>query len=81
MAPVTYDSLKLFKDITQTRSISRAAALNGISQSAATQQVQELERNLGLRLLDRTTRPVALTAAGELFSDYCRDSLRRREEF
>lgn len=78
---VPFDQLKLFKDIGQTRSISRGASLNGISQSAASQHVLELERELEVPLLDRTTRPLALTPAGRLYFDLCRDVLRRKEEF
>src|SRR5580692_11585923 len=81
MAEMAHESLKLFRDIAQTRSFSRAAALNEVSQSAASQQVQELEQALGIALLDRSTRPLVVTAAGHLYSDYCRDVLRRREEF
>lgn len=72
---------RLFKEISQTKSISRAASHCGISQSAATQHVQEVERRLGLRLVDRSTRPLALTDAGKLYADYCRDVLRREEQF
>ena len=72
---------KLFKEIAQTRSISKAAVHNGISQSAATQHVQELERRLGLRLVDRSTRPLALTDAGKIYADFCREVLRREELF
>jgi DNA-binding transcriptional LysR family regulator len=72
---------KLFKEIAQTKSISKAALHNGISQSAATQHVQELERRLGLRLVDRSTRPLALTDAGKLYADFCREVLRREELF
>lgn len=75
-----HESLKLFRDIAQTRSFSRGAILNSISQSAASQQVQELEQELGIQLLDRSTRPLLVTAAGQLYSDFCRDVLRRREE-
>ena len=63
------------------KSISRGAALSGISQSAASQQIQELERQLGVTLFDRSTRPLALTEAGKLFFDLCRDVLRREEQF
>ncbi len=73
-------SLKLFKDIAQTRSFSRAAALNEISQSAASQHVQEVERSLGVTLLDRSRRPLVVTPAGQLYADFCRDVLRRRDE-
>jgi DNA-binding transcriptional LysR family regulator len=55
--------------------------MNGISQSAATQHIQELEKRLGVQLLDRSTRPLGLTAAGKLYADLCRDVLRREEDF
>src|SRR5678809_2 len=70
-------SLKLFRDIAQTRSFSKAAAMNEVSQSAASQQVQELERSLGLTLLDRSRRPLVVTPAGQLYAEFCRDVLRR----
>jgi DNA-binding transcriptional LysR family regulator len=43
--------------------------------------MQETERQFGVTLLDRTTRPLVLTPAGKLYLDYCRDVLRRRDEF
>jgi len=55
--------------------------MNGISQSAATQHIQELERRLGVQLLDRSTRPLGLTPSGKLYADLCRDVLRREEDF
>src|SRR5260221_1083305 len=81
MALVLFDNSKLFRDIAQSRSVSRGAAQNGISQSAASQHIQELEKKLRVSLLDRTTRPLTLTAAGKLYFDLCRDVLRREEEF
>jgi DNA-binding transcriptional LysR family regulator len=71
---------RLFKDIAQSKSFSRGAALNGISQSAASQQVHEIEKRLGIALFDRTTRPLSLTQAGKLYLDFCRDVLRREEQ-
>lgn len=71
---------KLFRDIAQTGSMSRGADLNEISQSAASQHVQELEKHLDVELFDRTRRPLRLTEAGRLYNDFCRDVLRRREE-
>ncbi len=76
-----HEGLKLFRDIAQSRSFSKGAALNAVSQSAASQHVQELEAGLGVALLDRSTRPLVVTPAGHLYADYCRDVLRRREEF
>lgn len=81
LALVAHENLRLFRDIAQAKSVSKGAKLNHISQSAASQQMQELERHLGVTLLDRTTRPLTLTGAGKLYLEYCRDSLRRRDEF
>ena len=76
-----FDNSKLFRDIAHARSVSKGAAHNGISQSAASQHIHELEKKLGMPLLDRTTRPLTLTTAGKLYFDLCRDVLRREEEF
>ena len=78
---MTLDQLKLFRDIAHSRSVSRAAKAHGVSQSAASQHVQEVERLLGTALLDRSTRPLGLTEAGRLYYDFCRDVLRREHEF
>jgi DNA-binding transcriptional LysR family regulator len=78
---VSYESLNLFKDIAAAKSFSRGAEQNSVSQSAASQQISELEKALGVELLDRSTRPLAVTRAGELYLEFCRDVLRRREEF
>ncbi len=75
-----FDHLKLFRDIAHHRSVSRGASLNGVSQSAASQHIQEMERLLGVELLDRTTRPLGLTEAGRFYYDFCRDVLRRKQE-
>lgn len=72
---------KLFRDIAETGSLSRGAALNDISQSAASQHIQELERIVGMDLIDRSRRPIQLTEAGHLYLGLCRDLLRRSEEF
>ncbi len=78
---MSFANLKLFRDIASTRSLSRAAELNHVTTSAASQHVNELEKNLGVRLLDRSTRPLSLTAEGRLYEELCRDVLRRNEEF
>jgi LysR family transcriptional regulator, transcriptional activator of the cysJI operon len=77
---VDLEQLKLFKDIAQTRSVSRGAALNSISQSAASQQLQDLEQRAGVTLLDRTTRPLSVTDAGRMYLEMCRDILSRHAE-
>ena len=54
-----------FLAVAREKSFTRAAAKLGISQSALSQTVSALEERLGVRLLNRTTRSVALTEAGE----------------
>jgi DNA-binding transcriptional LysR family regulator len=78
---VSLASLRLLRDVAHLHSVSKAARLNGISQSAASQQIQELERELDIELFDRSTRPLSITPAGKLYVDYCRDVLRRLDEF
>ena len=72
---------RLFREIAATRSLSKGAEHCGVSQSAATQHVQEVERRLGTTLLDRSKRPIELTEAGRIYADFCRDVLRREEDF
>ena len=69
--------LKVFCDVVGFRSFSRAAGENGISQSGASQVVQQLEQRLGIKLLDRSKRPFVLTPAGEAYYEGCRDLVRR----
>ncbi|HND50815.1 MAG TPA: LysR family transcriptional regulator [Pirellulaceae bacterium] len=64
--------LKVFCDVVGQRSFSRAADENEISQSGASQIVQQIEDQLGVRLLDRSKRPFVLTPEGEVFYDGCR---------
>jgi DNA-binding transcriptional LysR family regulator len=81
LSQVVLDDCKLFRDVAQSRSVSKGAALNGISQSAASQQIQEVEDRFGVELLDRSTRPLGLTPAGRLYFELCREVLRKAEEF
>ncbi|MCU0226988.1 MAG: LysR family transcriptional regulator [Bryobacterales bacterium] len=78
---VDSDHLRLFRDIVLQRSISKGAALHGISQSAASQHLQDLERRLGETLLDRSTRPFRVTEFGTLYLELCQDLLARCETF
>ena len=65
-------ALKIFCDIVSRRSFSRAAEDNGISQSHASQVVGQLEAHLGVRLIERSKRPLAATKEGEVFFAGCR---------
>ncbi len=76
-----FEHLRLFRDIVREKSISGGAARNDVSQSAASQHLAELEERFGIELLDRSTRPFTVTAAGRLYNELCRDVLERFEEF
>lgn len=65
MARENLNDLAAFLAVARERSFTRAAAQLGVSQSALSQVVKELEGRLGLRLLTRTTRSVSPTEAGE----------------
>jgi DNA-binding transcriptional LysR family regulator len=60
-----FNDLAAFAAVARERSFTRAAAKLGVSPSALSQTVRNLEERLGLRLLTRTTRSVASTEAGE----------------
>jgi DNA-binding transcriptional LysR family regulator len=64
--PTNLKHFRVFCDVAATRSFSRGAALNRISQSAATQVVLKLEHHFGTELVDRSKRPLALSAAGQV---------------
>jgi DNA-binding transcriptional LysR family regulator len=61
----SFDDLRAVVAVGRERSFTKAAAKLGVSQSALSQTIRHLEANLGVRLLTRTTRSVALTEAGE----------------
>ena len=59
------DDLRALVAVARERSFTRAAAKLGVSQSALSQTIRQLETRLGVRLLTRTTRSVSPTQAGE----------------
>jgi DNA-binding transcriptional LysR family regulator len=65
MARRNVNDLLAFLAVARERSFTRAAAQLGVSQSALSHTVRELETRLGIRLLTRTTRSVSPTEAGE----------------
>jgi DNA-binding transcriptional LysR family regulator len=72
LATVPFDlyQLHLFHLVVKHRSFTRAAEIAGLTQSAITRQMQAMETALGVDLLERTTRSVRVSAAGEyLFAE------------
>jgi DNA-binding transcriptional LysR family regulator len=74
------ETLRLYCDVVRLRSFSRGAELNFVTQSAASQAVQQLERELGVALIDRTRRPFAVTAEGQSFYTASREMLESWEK-
>ena len=86
-APFDLYELSLFHLVVKHRSFTKAAEVAGLTQSAITRQMQGMENSLGMDLLERTTRSVRLTPAGEfLFRESAQllgdveQSLRRLKE-
>src|SRR5918992_43490 len=65
MARDNISDLLAFLAVARERSFTRAAAKMGLSQSALSHTVRDLEERMGVRLLTRTTRSVSPTEAGE----------------
>ena len=71
------ESLKIFCDVVRRASFSRGAKENGISQSSASQVVHQLEVRLGVKLIDRSKRPLVPTPQGQVYYDGCKDLIAR----
>ncbi len=71
------ESLKIFCDVVRWSSFSRGAEENGISQSSASQAVHQLEARLGVKLIDRSKRPLVLTPEGKIYYEGCKDLVER----
>jgi DNA-binding transcriptional LysR family regulator len=74
------EALKVICDVARLRSFSRAAAANRMTQSAVSQMVLQLERRLGTQLVDRSTRPLRMTAPGLAYASGCEEIIRRYQE-
>lgn len=69
MARENVNDLLAFLAVARERSFTRAAAKVGVSQSALSHTIRQLEARLGIRLLTRTTRAVSPTEAGQRLLD------------
>ena len=71
------ESLKMFCEVVETGSFSRAAQLNHVTQSAVSQQIRALENRYEQKLLSRSARQVTPTPAGERLFRGCKEILAR----
>ncbi len=75
-----FEQWQVFVEVVARRSFSRAGEALGISKSVVSRRVSELERRLGVKLLNRTTRRLSLTSAGEQFHLRARALLQDMQE-
>lgn len=68
-------SMNAFIKVAESSSFSQAATQLGVGSGAVTRSISSLERRLGVKLMERTTRKVSLTPAGEAYLECCKNVL------
>src|SRR6266702_2511747 len=71
------DSMRIFSKVAQCLNFADAARQLGISNAVVTRSVATLEKHLSIRLINRTTRRVSLTTAGQAYFEGCQDLLKQ----
>src|SRR5690625_5150535 len=74
------ENFKIFADLVESESFSKSARLNGINQSAVSQQLRSIERNLDLLILDRSQKGFHLTREGRRIYAASKDILHEYEK-
>ncbi|AJG19583.1 LysR family transcriptional regulator [Cupriavidus basilensis] len=73
------NDLSLFAQVVQHGSFSAASRASGVPKSRLSRRIAQLERDLGVQLLRRTTRQVRVTPIGEAYYERCRAMLAEAE--
>ena len=73
-------SIEVFREVCKQKSFSQAANQLNLVPSAVSRQISELEKHLGIRLLQRTTRSISLTEDGRRYL-YKMDAISRENNF
>ncbi len=74
------ENFKIFADLVETRSFSKAAKLNGITQSAVSQQARAMERHFKTLLIDRSQKQFQLTREGQRVYEAAKEILHNYEK-
>jgi LysR family transcriptional regulator, transcriptional activator of the cysJI operon len=74
------ENFKIFSDLVESQSFSRAAKLNGVTQSAVSQQLRAMEKHFNVLIVDRSQKQFRLTREGEQLFDHSREILYRYEK-
>jgi DNA-binding transcriptional LysR family regulator len=69
------ETLKVFCDVVEHNSFSKAATINDITQSAVSQQIRSMEERYGITLIERNRRRFSLTPEGDTFLQAAREML------
>jgi DNA-binding transcriptional LysR family regulator len=74
------ESLKVFCDLAETESFTKAAQINGVTQSAVSQQISSMERNFKTLLIERSRKKFRLTREGQVLYEYSKRIIQTYEE-
>lgn len=74
------ESLKMFCDLAETKSFTKAAQINGVTQSAVSQQISSLETKFAATLIERSKKKFTLTKEGETLYKYSNQIVQSYDE-
>ncbi|HKJ89861.1 MAG TPA: LysR family transcriptional regulator [Oceanipulchritudo sp.] len=74
------ENFKIFSDLVESESFSRAAKLNGVTQSAVSQQLRAMEKHFAVLIVDRSQKQFRLTREGHKLYDSAKDILHRYDK-
>ena len=74
------ESIKMFCDLCETESFTKAAQINGITQSAVSQQIRAMEKHFSCQLVERSKKKFRLTREGEVLSTYGKALIKNFDE-
>jgi len=77
---VQIESLKIFCDLAETTSFTKAAKINGVTQSAVSQQISSLETKFDAAFIERSKKKFTLTKEGEMLYNYSKQIVQTYDE-